>query len=88
MGSDSRLELKKRTSMPLFGQLEEEASFDLNRMPKPKISKDTRVFGPSRAAQRIACARSDCGANERGFAPRHALRGRVVPNLHRLQWKQ
>jgi hypothetical protein len=88
MESDSRLQLKKLTSMPLFGQLEEQASFDLSGMHTPKISIDTRVFGPSRAAQNIVCARSDCGANERGFAPRHAVGGAVVPNLHRLQWKQ
>ena len=56
MGSLSRLQYKKLTSVPLFEQLHEEGSFDASYMPRPKISIDTSDNQPARAALQIARA--------------------------------
>jgi hypothetical protein len=56
MGSLSRLQYKKLTSVPLFEQLHEEGSFDASYMPKPRLSIDTSVVQPARAALQIARA--------------------------------
>lgn len=56
MGSVSRLQYKKLTSVPLFEQLLSEGSFESAYMPKPKISVDTSVSTPARAALQIARA--------------------------------
>ena len=54
MGSLSRLQYKKLTSVPLFEQLQQEGSFDASYMPKPKLSIDTGLVTPARAALQIA----------------------------------
>lgn len=56
MGSLSRLQYKKLTSVPLFEQLHEEGSFGASYMPKPKLSIDTSLNQPARAALQIARA--------------------------------
>jgi hypothetical protein len=56
MGSLSRLQYKKLTSVPLFEQLHEEGSFDASYMPKPRLSIDTSDNQPARAALQIARA--------------------------------
>jgi len=56
MGSISRLQYKKLTSVPLFEQLHEEGSFDASYMPMPKLSIDTGENQPARAALQIARA--------------------------------
>jgi hypothetical protein len=56
MGSLSRLQYKKLTSVPLFEQLHEEGSFDASYMPTPKLSIDTSDNQPARAALQIARA--------------------------------
>ncbi|HUD15112.1 MAG TPA: AAA family ATPase [Terracidiphilus sp.] len=56
MGSLSRLQYKKLTSVPLFEQLHEEGSFDASYMPRPKLSIDTSDNQPARAALQIARA--------------------------------
>jgi hypothetical protein len=56
MGGLSRLQYKKLTSVPLFEQLHEEGSFDASYMPKPKLTIDTSVSSPARAALQIARA--------------------------------
>jgi hypothetical protein len=56
MGSLSRLQYKKLTSVPLFEQLHEEGSFDASYMPKPRLSIDTCDCIPARAALQIARA--------------------------------
>lgn len=56
MGSLSRLQYKKLTSVPLFEQLHDEGSFDASYMPEPKLSIDTSVNQPARAALLIARA--------------------------------
>lgn len=54
MGSLSRLQHGKLTSVPLFEQLHEEGSFDANYMPAPKLSIDTSLCSSARAALQIA----------------------------------
>jgi hypothetical protein len=54
MGGLSRLQYKKLTSVPLFEQLQEEGSFEADYMPKPKLSIDTSLVTPARAALQIA----------------------------------
>jgi hypothetical protein len=56
MGSLSRLQYKKLTSVPLFEELHGEGSFEASYMPKPKLSIDTSVSIPARAALQIARA--------------------------------
>jgi hypothetical protein len=56
MGSLSRLQYKKLTSVPLFEQLHEDGSFTADYMPTPKLSIDTGVNQPARAALEIARA--------------------------------
>jgi AAA domain len=56
MGSLSRLQYKKLTSVPLFEELHREGSFEAGYMPKPKLSVDTGVSIPARAALQIARA--------------------------------
>jgi hypothetical protein len=56
MGSLSRLQYKKLTSVPLFEQLHREGSFDAAYMPKPKLSIDTSLVQPPRAVLQIARA--------------------------------
>jgi hypothetical protein len=56
MASVSRLQYKKLTSVPLFEQLHKEGSFDAAYMPKPKLSIDTSLNQPARAALQIARA--------------------------------
>jgi hypothetical protein len=54
MGSLSRLQYKKLTSVPLFEQLHQEGSFDASYMPTPRLSIDTSLNQPARAALQIA----------------------------------
>jgi len=54
MGSLSRLQYKKLTSVALFEQLHGEGSFDASYMPEPKLSIDTSTNQPARAALMIA----------------------------------
>jgi hypothetical protein len=54
MGSLSRLQYKKLTSVPLFEQLHEEGSFEASYMPTPRLSIDTSLNQPARAALQIA----------------------------------
>lgn len=56
MGSLSRLQYKKLTSVPLFEQLHQEGSFDASYMPTPKVSIDTSLCSSARAALLIARA--------------------------------
>jgi hypothetical protein len=56
MGSLSRLQYKKLTSVPLFEQLHREGSFDAAYMPQPKLSIDTSLVQPARAVLQIARA--------------------------------
>jgi hypothetical protein len=56
MGSVSRHQYKKLTSVPLFEQLHEEGSFNASYMPTPKLSIDTSDNQPARAALQIARA--------------------------------
>jgi len=56
MGSLSRLQYKKLTSVPLFEQLHDEGSFDASYMPTPRLSIDTCANQPARAALQIARA--------------------------------
>ena len=56
MGSLSRLQYKKLTSVPLFEQLHEEGVFEVDYMPKPLLSIDTSLHQPARAALQIARA--------------------------------
>ena len=88
MGSEARPQLKKLTSMPFFRAARGSVKLGTEYNAQAKISVETGVRPPACAAQRVGCARAGCGANQRGFAPRHGLRGAVAPNLHRLQWEQ
>jgi len=54
MGSQSRQQFKKLTSVPLFEQLHAEGSFDASYMPVPKLSIDTGLVSSARAALQIA----------------------------------
>lgn len=56
MGSLSRLQYKKLTSVPLFEQLHSEGVFDVSYMPAPRLSIDTSAVQPPRAALQIARA--------------------------------
>ena len=56
MGSLSRLQYKKLTSIPLFEELHNEGVFDVSYMPTPRLSIDTSVVQPPRAALQIARA--------------------------------
>jgi hypothetical protein len=56
MGSMSRHQYRKLTSVPLFEELHAEGSFDASYMPKPKLSIDTCDNQPARAALKIARA--------------------------------
>jgi len=56
MGSLSRLQYKKLTSVELFEQLHREGSFDASYMPTPQLSIDTCNCTPARAALQIARA--------------------------------
>lgn len=56
MGSLSRLQYKKLTSVPLFEELHREGSFEAGYMPKARLTIDTSVSIPARAALQIARA--------------------------------
>ncbi|HEY1903426.1 MAG TPA: hypothetical protein VGG56_13400 [Terracidiphilus sp.] len=56
MGSLSRFQYKKLTSVELFEQLHREGSFDASYMPSPKLSIDTSNCTPARSALQIARA--------------------------------
>jgi hypothetical protein len=56
MGSLSRHQYKKLTSVALFDELREEGVFEADYMPKPKLSIDTSLNQPARAALQIARA--------------------------------
>ena len=56
MGSKSRHQHKKLTSVHMFEVLHSEGAFDVSYMPEPKLSIDTSVSQPSRAALLIARA--------------------------------
>jgi AAA domain len=57
MGSPSRFQYKKLTSVPLFEALYNEGSFDASSMPRPKLSIETGGdTTPARAALAIARA--------------------------------
>jgi hypothetical protein len=54
IGSTSRLHFKKLTSVPMFEELHSEGVFDVSYMPAPRLSIDTCVMQPPRAALQIA----------------------------------
>ena len=54
MGSISRLQYKKLTSVPLFEELHSDGVFDVSYMPTPRLSIDTCTMQPPRAALHIA----------------------------------
>lgn len=54
MGNPSRHKFKKLTSVTLFEELHAEGSFDASTMPKPRLSIDTSLVTPARAALQIA----------------------------------
>jgi len=54
MGSLSRLQYRKLTSVPLFEELHGEGSFESGDMPKATLSIDTSICTPARAALQIA----------------------------------
>lgn len=56
LGSLSRMQFKKLTSVELFEELLHEGSFASDSMPKPKLSIDTSKCSPARAALDIARA--------------------------------
>jgi hypothetical protein len=56
MGSLSRLQFKKLTSVQLFEELHGEGVFDVSYMPVPRLSIDTSVDQPPRVALQIARA--------------------------------
>ena len=56
MGSLSRLQYKKLSSVSLFEELHEEGAFEVSYMPKPKLRVDTGEHQPPRAALHIARA--------------------------------
>lgn len=56
MGSLSRLQFKKLSSVELFEELHNEGTFDVDYMPKPKLVVDTGENQPPRAALQIARA--------------------------------
>jgi hypothetical protein len=56
LGSLSRMQFKKLTSVELFDELYKEGSFASDSMPKPKVSIDTSQCTPARAALDIARA--------------------------------
>jgi hypothetical protein len=56
MGSRSRHQHKKLTSVPVFEDLHGKGAFDVSYMPEPKLSIDTSVNQPSRAVLMIARA--------------------------------
>jgi hypothetical protein len=56
MGSLSRLQYKKLASVQLFEELHGEGVFDVSYMPTPRLSIDTSIHQPPRAALDIARA--------------------------------
>ena len=50
----SRLRFKKLSSVALFAQLHAEGSFHAYPMPEPRVSIDTSMCTPARAALEIA----------------------------------
>jgi hypothetical protein len=56
MGSLSRLQFKKLSSVELFEELHGEGTFDVSYMPKPNLTIDTGENQPPRAALQIARA--------------------------------
>ena len=54
MGDPSRHKFKKLTSVSLFEELHAEGSFDSSAMPEPRLSIDTSLVTPARAALQIA----------------------------------
>ncbi len=56
MGSESRLQYKKLTSVGVFEQLLAQGSFDASYMPAPRLSIDTSLGTPALAALQIARA--------------------------------
>jgi hypothetical protein len=56
MGSASRQQFQKLTSVPLFEQLYADGVFDTAGMPKARVSIDTSMCTPSEAARQIAVA--------------------------------
>lgn len=56
LGSKSRHQHKKLTSVEFFEELHDQGTFDVSYMPEPKLSVDTGENQPSRAALLIARA--------------------------------
>ena len=56
MGSRSRHQHKKLTSVHVFEELHDKGAFDVSYMPEPKLSIDTSLNQPSRAVLLIARA--------------------------------
>jgi hypothetical protein len=54
MGSASRQEFEKLTSVEFFEQLLAEGALDSSGMPKALVSVDTSLCGPAEAAERVA----------------------------------
>ncbi|MGA2559673.1 MAG: AAA family ATPase [Terracidiphilus sp.] len=54
MGSLSRLQFKKLSSVELFEELHNEGAFEVSYMPKPTLTIDTGENQPPRAALQIA----------------------------------
>ena len=53
IGSSSRREHGKLTSLAMFEQLHSDGVFDVPQMPKPAITIDTSLFSPAQSAARI-----------------------------------
>ena len=54
MGSASRQQFRKLTSVPLFEQLHADGVFDTSHMPSPSLTIDTSTFTPEQVAEQIA----------------------------------
>jgi hypothetical protein len=54
MGSASRLQYQKLTSVSLFEQLHARGVFEASHMPEPRLSIDTSLSSPREAAMEIA----------------------------------
>jgi hypothetical protein len=54
IGTASRMEYRKLTSLALFDKLHADGTFDTSQMPEPLITIDTSVCSPIETAARIA----------------------------------
>ncbi len=56
IGSPSRLQYRKLSSLPLFEHLEASGVFDASHMPRPLLTLDTSLKSPEEAAAEISTA--------------------------------